>query len=185
MPGASTTSPRERTLQVVFAGAKCIPTINYITWLLHQPEWCAAEQIEEHGVPTWGKELAIGEQVFIPIGQQPWSSGEIHRDSGGCPVGPGDRYRTGVARDRGRDGALGCAAPPSEPYVRVSRIRLSGQRVPRRDCSSRSRASSSERYPSARKKAFGHLAWSPWLRPDPRPRLLRLRRMRRSRLLTW
>ena len=28
--------------------------------------------------------------------------------------------------DRGRDDALVCAAPPSEPYVRISRIRLSG-----------------------------------------------------------
>ena len=27
--------------------------------------------------------------------------------------------------DRGRDDALGCAAPPSEPDVRFSRIRLS------------------------------------------------------------
>ena len=29
--------------------------------------------------------------------------------------------------DRGRDGALTCAAPPSEPDVRISRIRLSSQ----------------------------------------------------------
>ncbi len=30
--------------------------------------------------------------------------------------------------DRGREGALSYAPPPSEPYVRFSRIRLSGQR---------------------------------------------------------
>lgn len=35
--------------------------------------------------------------------------------------------------DRGRDGALSCAAPPSEPDVRLSRIRLSSQHfAPRR-----------------------------------------------------
>ena len=27
--------------------------------------------------------------------------------------------------DRGRDSALSCATPPSEPYLRISRIRLS------------------------------------------------------------
>ena len=31
------------------------------------------------------------------------------------------------ATDRGRDGALICAAPPSEPDGRISRIRLSSQ----------------------------------------------------------
>ena len=29
--------------------------------------------------------------------------------------------------DRGRNGALVCATPPSEPDVRISRIRLSGR----------------------------------------------------------
>ena len=33
-------------------------------------------------------------------------------------------------RDRGRSSALGCAAPPSEPDWRISRIRLSSQRLP-------------------------------------------------------
>jgi hypothetical protein len=33
----------------------------------------------------------------------------------------------GASHDRGRDGRLVSAAPPSEPYVRFSRIRLSGQ----------------------------------------------------------
>src|SRR6185295_2988201 len=41
-------------------------------------------------------------------------------DSAGVPPGP-----PGPGYDRGRDGALGCAAPPSEPDWRVSRIRLS------------------------------------------------------------
>ena len=31
-----------------------------------------------------------------------------------------------VGADRGRNDALICAAPPSEPYMRISRIRLSG-----------------------------------------------------------
>ncbi len=34
----------------------------------------------------------------------------------------GDDYRT---PDRGRDSALDCATPPSEPDMRISRIRLS------------------------------------------------------------
>ncbi len=37
-----------------------------------------------------------------------------------------DRPGMGGGRYRGRNGALACAAPPSEPYVRFSRIRLSG-----------------------------------------------------------
>ena len=38
----------------------------------------------------------------------------------------------GWAEDRGRDGALVCAAPPSEPCVRISRTRLSSRGFPAR-----------------------------------------------------
>ncbi len=34
-----------------------------------------------------------------------------------------------VRQDRGRDGALVCAAPPSKPDGRISRIRLSSRRL--------------------------------------------------------
>jgi hypothetical protein len=49
--------------------------------------------------------------------------------------------------DRGRDGAFDCAAPPSEPYVRISRIRLSSQRVPLGDRSARCLATPNEKHP--------------------------------------
>ena len=40
-----------------------------------------------------------------------------------------DTSRRGAGRDRGRDGALICATPPSEPDLRISRIRLSRQQL--------------------------------------------------------
>jgi hypothetical protein len=54
--------------------------------------------------------------------------------------------------DRGRDGALVCATPPSEPDVRISRIRLSGRWfLPHEDWSKARWASSRLKSPAARK----------------------------------
>ena len=57
---------------------------------------------------------------------------------------------------RGRDGRLGPAAPPSEPYERISRIRLSSQWFYlEEDCLAATRAALMENNPCAEKKSFG------------------------------
>ena len=53
--------------------------------------------------------------VSVAVGEDP-SVGVSVGSGGASPV------------DRGREGALVCASPPSEPDMRISRIRLSGRR---------------------------------------------------------
>ncbi len=82
--------------------------------------------------------------------------------------------------DRGRDGALSCPAPPSEPDGRISRIRLSSQQVAplRRLALSLARASF-----QAEEPVLGKVAVGPAVMVEPRPRPRpprRLRRMARS-----
>ena len=84
---------------------------------------------------------------------------------------------------RGRDGALSCAAPPSEPYRRISRIRLSSRWCYRsHGLAAYAQAATQENSPCSVKQAFGQRMWSS---PRPRPFLRhRLRRMLRRRMRT-
>ena len=57
--------------------------------------------------------------------------------------------------NRGRDGALSCAAPPSEPYRRISRIRLSSRWCYRsHGLAAYAQAATQENSPCSVKKAF-------------------------------
>jgi hypothetical protein len=87
--------------------------------------------------------------------------------------------KIGQGRRRGRDGALSCAAPPSEPYRRISRIRLSSRwRCRSHGLTACARAATQENSPCSVKKAFASLhpcsqGRQHALRPDARlrPRL--------------
>jgi hypothetical protein len=79
--------------------------------------------LDENGIDGTGVTLwfTTGNEGQLGIGAK-----GICRDNlggGGCPG-------TVTEADRGRDGALGCAAPPSEPDMRISRIRLSSRWLP-------------------------------------------------------
>ena len=87
-----------------------------------------------------------------------------------------------VRDDRGRESALVCAPPPSEPDVQISRIRLSSRQSPHRDWHAVAWAALIVNSPSFVKYVFGQRRWS---RPTPRPFVLcHLRRMLRSRMRT-
>ena len=58
--------------------------------------------------------------------------------------------------NRGRNGALSCTAPPSEPDGRISRIRLSGQwSYHKVGCHAEAWAAARENSPRSAKKVFG------------------------------
>ncbi|MCP5555320.1 MAG: hypothetical protein H7A54_16895 [Akkermansiaceae bacterium] len=99
-------------------------------------------------------ELARNDQIIAALQKRLFGSsseridpGQLQLDLDGVTLG------AGAKRNRGRDGALDCATPPSEPDGRFSRIRLSSQRVTRlrRLAVSFFWASSRQKSPSSRK----------------------------------
>ena len=62
-----------------------------------------------------------------------WNVAMQRRDPKGNAVKDSCSEKTGQFNNRGRKSRFYSAPPPSEPYVRFSRIRLSGQSGPARD----------------------------------------------------